>query len=100
MTFPRNHFIPFLSLVCGHLLSSCFSSLRLFIEKLPKHPEYSKAPATDKSRLKKLIKQAMPRAMELKEKLKEKYEKEKEEMEKIMEEVQIEGGGGGEEVPL
>lgn len=57
---------------------------RLFIEKLPKHPEYPKAPATDKSRIKKLLKQAMPRAMELKEKLRERYDKEKEELEQTL----------------
>ena len=57
---------------------------RLFIEKLPKHPEYGKAPASDKSRIKKLLKQALPRAMELKEKLKEKYEKEKLDLEKAI----------------
>ena len=57
---------------------------RLFIEKLPKHPEYGKAPASDKSRIKKLLKEALPRAMELKEKLKEKYKKEKLDLEKAI----------------
>ena len=64
-------------------------STSLFIEKLPKHPEYAKAPATDKSRIKKLLKQALPRAMELKEKLKSKYEKEKEELEKVIQEEEV-----------
>ena len=75
-----------------HHLYLCLA--RLFIEKLPKHPEYSKAPATDKTRIKKLLKQAMPRAMELKEKLKEKYEKEKEDLEQVIQqEVSISQGG-------
>ena len=47
------------------------------MEKLPKHPGYSKAPATDRSRVKKLLKPAFERAMELKEKLRVKYEQEK-----------------------
>jgi len=60
---------------------------RLFIEKLPKHPEYSRATPTDKARIKKLLKEAvLPRAMDLKEKLKVKYEKEKEELEKQLQE--------------
>ena len=49
----------------------------LFVEKLPKHPGYSKAPATDRSRVKKLLKSSFEKAMELKEKLKMKYEQER-----------------------
>ena len=56
--------------------------LSLFVEKLPKHPEYSKALPADKVKIKKLLKVAFPRAMELKEKLKLQYEKEKEELER------------------
>lgn len=59
---------------------------RLFVEKLPKHPEYSKALPTDKARIKKLLKQAFPRAMELKDKLKVQFAREKEELEKVIEE--------------
>ena len=66
-------------------LSFC---LRLFIEKLPKHPEYSTAAPTEKARIKKLLKDVFPRAMELKKMLKEQYEKEREELEeKLAEEV-------------
>ena len=62
--------------------------LSLFVEKLPKHPEYAKASPEDKARIKKLLKQVFPRAMELKEKLKEQFEKEKADMEeKIAAEV-------------
>ncbi len=63
----------------------------LFIEKLPKHPEYSKASPTEKARLRKLLKEAvMPRALDLKGKLKTKFEKEKEDMERaIQEEVGV-----------
>ena len=52
---------------------------RLFVEKLPKHPGWAKAPASDKSRVKKLLKPSFDRALELKNKMKEKYEEEKEE---------------------
>ena len=55
---------------------------RLFIEKLPKHCEYAKASPPEKSKIKKLLKQALPRAMELKEKLKIRYQQEKEDLEK------------------
>ena len=47
------------------------------MEKLPKHPGYGKAPATDRARVKKLLKPAFERAMELKDKLRVKYEQEK-----------------------
>lgn len=68
------------------LLHPPFSSL--FVEKLPKHPEYGKAAPPDKARIKKLLKEAFPRAMELKEKLKKRFEEEKEEYEKqLAEEV-------------
>lgn len=67
--------------ICNHTYTH---TIRLFIEKLPKHPEYAKAPPTDKTRIKKLVKQVLPRAMELKEKLKEKYGKEKGELEKAL----------------
>ena len=53
-------------------------SIRLYVEKLPKHPGYSKAPPADKSRVKKLIGPALDQALELKKKLKQKYEQEKE----------------------
>ncbi len=53
----------------------CFS--RLFVEKLPKHPGYSKASSSDRSRIKKLLKPAFERAMELKEKLRVAYDQEK-----------------------
>ena len=56
--------------------------LSLFVEKLPKHPEYAKALPADRMKIKKLLKVAFPRAMELKEKLKLQYEKEKEELER------------------
>ena len=59
-----------------------FLSLSLFVEKLPKHPEYAKALPADRMKIKKLLKVAFPRAMELKEKLKLQYEKEKEELER------------------
>ena len=60
----------------------------LFIEKIPKHPEFPKAAPTDKARIKKLLKQAFPRAMELKDKLRAQFEKEKKELENaIAEEV-------------
>ena len=64
-----------LSLPPSSLLAS------LFVEKLPKHPEYSKALPADKTKIKKLLKVAFPRAMELKQKLKAQYEKEKEDLE-------------------
>ena len=67
----------------------------LFIEKLPKHPEYSKASPVEKNKIKKLLKQALPRAMELKDKLKELYEKEKEDLERTIQLEVREGGGGG-----
>ena len=50
---------------------------RLFVEKLPKHSGYNKAPVTDRSRIKKLLKPAFERAMDLKERLKIRYEEEK-----------------------
>ena len=50
---------------------------RLFVEKIKKHPGYAKVSATDKARVKKLLKSAFDGAMELKDKLKEKYDKEK-----------------------
>uniref|UniRef100_A0A1X7SSA8 USP8 dimerisation domain-containing protein n=1 Tax=Amphimedon queenslandica TaxID=400682 RepID=A0A1X7SSA8_AMPQE len=50
----------------------------LFIEKLPKHPEYSRAPATEKQRVKKLVKSSFDQALLCKERLKEKYTQEKE----------------------
>ena len=63
-------------------LSPPSSPLSLFVEKLPKHPEYAKALPADRMKIKKLLKVAFPRAMELKEKLKLQYEKEKEELER------------------
>ena len=72
---------------CAHTHTHSHThSHRLFVEKLPKHPEYSKAVPTDKARIKKLLKQAFPRAMELKEKLKTQFEREKEELEEVIEE--------------
>uniref|UniRef100_A0A1X7TST2 MPN domain-containing protein n=1 Tax=Amphimedon queenslandica TaxID=400682 RepID=A0A1X7TST2_AMPQE len=50
----------------------------LFIEKLPKHHEYSRAPATEKQRVKKLVKSSFDQALLCKERLKEKYTQEKE----------------------
>ncbi len=69
--------------------------IRLFIEKLPKHPEYAKAPAVDKSKTKKLLKQALPRAMELKQQLKARYDKERDEMERVIREEVMKGRGLG-----
>ena len=51
---------------------------RLFIEKLPKHSEYSKAPQSDKARVKKLVKSSFDQALLCKKRLKEKYTQEKE----------------------
>ena len=61
--------------------------LRIFIEKLPKHPEYGKALPAEKARNKQLLKEALPRAMELKEKLRALYEEEKE---ALLEKIAIE----------
>ena len=61
----------------------------MFVEKLPKHPEYVKALPADKTKMKKLLKVAFPRAMELKAKLKIQYEKEKEDLERKMSEVRL-----------
>ena len=58
----------------------------LFIEKLPKHPDYAKATMEDKSRIKKLLKEVFPRAMELKNKLQDRFEVEKEERERQLKE--------------
>ena len=44
---------------------------------MPKHSGYAKAPATDRIRVKKLLKPAFERAMDLKEKLRVRYEEEK-----------------------
>ena len=65
-------------------------SLRLFLEKLPKkHPDYSKPEyKQDRSKIKKLLKEAFPRAEELKKKLTIQFEAEKEALEKkLAEEV-------------
>ena len=59
------------------LLFVIVRSSRLFVEKLPKHPGYSKASPADRSRIKKLLKPAFERAMELKEKLRVMYDQEK-----------------------
>ena len=50
----------------------------LYIEKLPKHPEYSKAPATERQRVKTLVKSSFDQALLCKKRLKEKYTQEKE----------------------
>ena len=65
-------------------------SLRHFLEKLPKkHPDYSKPEyKQDRSKIKKLLKEAFPRAEELKKKLTIQFEAEKEALEKkLAEEV-------------
>lgn len=63
--------IPVVCLLCS-----------LFVEKLPRHPGYAKAPATDKARVKKLLNSSFERAMELKDKLKKQYEGDKRAREK------------------
>ena len=54
-------------------------TLSLFVEKLPKHPGYSKVTPADKTRVNKLLNPAFERALELKKKLKEKFEQERDE---------------------
>ena len=64
--------------------------LRLFLEKLPKeYPEYNKPEyKVDRSKIKKLVKEAFPRAEELKKKLLSHFEAEKAALEtKLTEEV-------------
>ena len=55
------------------------STLSLFVDKLPKHPGYSKATPADKTRVNKLLNPAFERALELKKTLKEKFEQERDE---------------------
>ena len=60
-------------------------TLRLFVEKLPKHPGFSKLTPVDKARVNKLLNPAFERALELKKKLKVKFEQERDEHVKKME---------------
>ena len=85
---PMNIFLSIFHGIIDSLMCNCivinsfihlfYLSIRLYVEKLPKHPGYSKAPPADKSRVKKLIGPALDQALELKKKLKQKYEQEKE----------------------
>ena len=58
-------------------------TLRLFLEKLPKHhPEYNKPEyKVDRAKIKKLVKEAFPRAEELKKKLISRFDAEKDALE-------------------
>lgn len=63
--------------------------ISLFVEKLPKHPDYSSAPAGDVSAIKKKVKLVFPIAEELKSILKKRYteiEKKRAEEERIIQE--------------
>ena len=62
------------------------------MEKLPKHPGYSKVTPADKTRVNKLLNPAFERALELKKKLKEKFEQERDEhVTKMETEVRLHG---------
>lgn len=66
--------------------------ISLFVEKLPKHPDFKTAPSTDVSAIRKKVKASFPVAEQLKSKLKEKYtaqeNKRKEEEKRIQVEIE------------
>ncbi|KAL5019088.1 hypothetical protein ScPMuIL_004810 [Solemya velum] len=68
--------------------------LSLFVEKLPRHPDYLSAPATEINKLKKKVKQVFPLAEDIKNKLKKRYTEEEkkyqEEQRKKQEELERE----------
>lgn len=63
--------------------------ISLFVEKLPKHPDFKTAPAADLSEIRKKVKASFPVAEQLKAKLKDRYtaqEKKRQEVEKRLQE--------------